>query len=471
MVDAILRLPFPVTEAQPAFVSKEQYSQVIELAASLTPKQRSKQKFTLLMPSGQKLTLRGDALNPRFIFRVEGSTVMCLAEEFTGISLRLMVARIQANRTGNHTSRPRRIRVPTAPGGTSECSLSFFLSNALEADRTCAARPGGRCHPTNSEEGCFMMPLKRRALVLLAWQNVRCARLLEALAGLVALVLLPTILLGVISSLYSPALGALVLLFYAIVCDQVMPTLRETFTDQNREERQRQLGELTLGELAQLLRRSWSSPPVLPLGSSGLAMLPLRSLMDAERAEEGPKFKIIMASSMEPDAVTREVPVDLAWWNQLSAQERDLFVRGVRAGFRPRGAAAAFSSLGVVWGFLLLPWSRDRFAGLVFQLVGSLLAGFASVGCAAAGQQSSTDSEEPQACKRPFKKPAMLDIGWVPGVAVFLSPVLRPLEKATKDTSSSEVDSDEFFYDQTPRPPKVLKKPATKAKSKPVKGG
>ena len=62
-----------------------------------------------------------------------------------------------------------------------------------------------------------MMPLKRRALVLLAWQNVRCARLLEALAGLVALVLLPTILLGVISSLYSPALGALVLLFYAIV--------------------------------------------------------------------------------------------------------------------------------------------------------------------------------------------------------------------------------------------------------------
>ena len=72
-------------------------------------------------------------------------------------------------------------------------------------------------------------------------------------------------------------------------------------------------------------------------------------------------------------------------------------------------------------------------------------------------------------------------------MAVLPSSPARPLEKATKDTSSSEVDSDEFFYDQTPRPvrrqevavvyspprrpPKVLKKPATKAKSKPVKGG
>ena len=43
----------------------------------------------------------------------------------------------------------------------------------------------------------------------------------------------------------------------------------------------------------------------------------------------GPKSKIIMASSMEPDAVTWEVLVDLAWWNELSARERDLFVRGV----------------------------------------------------------------------------------------------------------------------------------------------
>ena len=65
MTDAMLRLPFPVTEARPAFVSKEQYSQVIELAASLTPKQRSKQKFTLLMPNGQKLTFRADRDEPR----------------------------------------------------------------------------------------------------------------------------------------------------------------------------------------------------------------------------------------------------------------------------------------------------------------------------------------------------------------------------------------------------------------------
>ncbi|CAE7879443.1 unnamed protein product [Symbiodinium necroappetens] len=116
MTDAILRLPFPVTEAQPAFVSKEQYSHVIELATSLTRKQRSKQKFRLLMPSGQKLTFRVDPDEPRFIYRVVGSSVMCLAEEFTGISPRLMVERIQANLTGNHTSRSWRIRVPTAPG-------------------------------------------------------------------------------------------------------------------------------------------------------------------------------------------------------------------------------------------------------------------------------------------------------------------------------------------------------------------
>ena len=51
----------------------------------------------------------------------------------------------------------------------------------------------------------------------------------------------------------------------------------------------------------------------------------------------GPKFKIIMASSMEPDAVTWEVLVDLAWWNELSARERDLFVRGVRAGLKASG--------------------------------------------------------------------------------------------------------------------------------------
>ena len=65
-------------------------------------------------------------------------------------------------------------------------------------------------------------------------------------------------------------------------------------------------------------------------------------------------------------------------------------------------------------------------------------------------------------------------------VAVLPSSPARPLEK--KETSSSEVDSDEFFYDQTPRPvprqevavvcspprrpPKPMKKPAAKAKSK-----
>ena len=48
-----------------------------------------------------------------------------------------------------------------------------------------------------------------RPPVRLAWQSVRCARLLEAL--------LPTVLLGVISSVYSPALGALALLVYALV--------------------------------------------------------------------------------------------------------------------------------------------------------------------------------------------------------------------------------------------------------------
>ena len=51
-----------------------------------------------------------------------------------------------------------------------------------------------------------------------------------------------------------------------------------------------------------------------------------------------------MASSMEPDAVTREVPVDLAWWNQLSAQERDLFVRGVRAGLKAATSQLAATS-------------------------------------------------------------------------------------------------------------------------------
>ena len=116
MVDAMLRLPFPVTSAEPAFVSKEQYALAVGVAATLTPKQRSKQKFTLFMPSGQKLTFRGDALEPRFIYRVQGSTVMVLAEELTGIPLRLMVARIEANRAGNHTSRPRHIRVRAAPG-------------------------------------------------------------------------------------------------------------------------------------------------------------------------------------------------------------------------------------------------------------------------------------------------------------------------------------------------------------------
>ena len=65
-------------------------------------------------------------------------------------------------------------------------------------------------------------------------------------------------------------------------------------------------------------------------------------------------------------------------------------------------------------------------------------------------------------------------------VAVLPSSPARPLEK--KETSSSEVDSDEFFYDQTPRsvprqevavvcspprrPPKPMKKPAAKAKGK-----
>ena len=70
MADAMLRLPFPVTSAEPAFVSKEQYALAVGVAATLTPKQRSKQKFTLFMPSGQKLTFRGDALEPRFIYRV-----------------------------------------------------------------------------------------------------------------------------------------------------------------------------------------------------------------------------------------------------------------------------------------------------------------------------------------------------------------------------------------------------------------
>ena len=114
--DAMLRLPFPVKDIKPAYISKEQYSHVIELVASLTAKQRSKQKFTLMMPNGQKLSFRADALNPRFIFRVEGSSVTYVAEESTGISLRLILERIEANLTGNHTSRPWRIGVPTAPG-------------------------------------------------------------------------------------------------------------------------------------------------------------------------------------------------------------------------------------------------------------------------------------------------------------------------------------------------------------------
>ena len=94
--------------------------------------------------------------------------------------------------------------------------------------------------------------------------------------------------------------------------------------------------------------------------------------------------------------------------------------------------AALVGSSGFVrsapWLLVFALRSRDRFAGLVFQLVGSLLAGFAFGGLCCrrygarevdealgpqcspwaasstpplSGQQSSTDSEEPQACKRP----------------------------------------------------------------------
>ena len=68
-------------------------------------------------------------------------------------------------------------------------------------------------------------------------------------------------------------------------------------------------------------------------------------------------------------------------------------------------------------------------------------------------------------------------------MAVLPGSPARPLEK--KETSS-EVDSDEFFDDQAPRPvprqgvavtcspprrpPKPMKKPAAKGKGKPVKG-
>ncbi|CAE7908881.1 unnamed protein product, partial [Symbiodinium necroappetens] len=61
----------------------------------------------------------------------------------------------------------------------------------------------------------------------------------------------------------------------------------------------------------------------------------------------------------------------------------------------------------------------------------------------------------------PLKKPAMAkDIGWEPGVGLELL--------ARAQESSTEVDSDEFNYDQTPRRPlKILKKPAM-AKAKAV---
>ena len=63
--------------------------------------------------------------------------------------------------------------------------------------------------------------------------------------------------------------------------------------------------------------------------------------------------------------------------------------------------AALVGSSGFVrsapWLLVIALRSRDRFAGLVFQLVGSLLAGFASVGCAAAGMEpgKSTKRSDP----------------------------------------------------------------------------
>ncbi|CAE7574720.1 unnamed protein product [Symbiodinium sp. KB8] len=122
-----------------------------------------------------------------------------------------------------------------------------------------------------------------------------------------------------------------------------------------------------------------------------------------------------------------QVFVDELWFRGLTSAELSIFVKGVRAGLRatpiPPGP---------------LTFGADRLLRYGLREDGAL------------GQSS--ESDEPVT-----KKPAMSESR------------KRPLS-----SSSSAVDSDEFYMDQTPKPPKPAKKPAAKikpaGKAKGVKG-
>ncbi|OLP77074.1 hypothetical protein AK812_SmicGene42908 [Symbiodinium microadriaticum] len=144
------------------------------------------------------------------------------------------------------------------------------------------------------------------------------------------------------------------------------------------------------------------------------------AVVDGPRSSVGPVFLLECLLSAGMEQPKKEKPVkfvyyidghqvfiDELWWRRLSPERRAIFIEGVKAGLR---ATPCPPNDEEAWVELVLPALR--------------------LPASCPGMDSGkTKRSDPSVC--------------------------RPL----KETSSSEVDSDEFFDDQTPRPPKPMKKP------------
>ncbi|CAE7425880.1 unnamed protein product [Symbiodinium microadriaticum] len=137
-----------------------------------------------------------------------------------------------------------------------------------------------------------------------------------------------------------------------------------------------------------------------------------------------------------------QVFVDELWFRGLTSAELSIFVKGVRAGLRATPIPPGDEEV-------VLPGTLVE---LVLPALPGSCPGMDSGKTERSDPSQSSESDEPVT-----KKPAMSESR------------KRPLS-----SSSSAVDSDEFYMDQTPKPPKPAKKPAAKikpaGKAKGVKG-